>query len=106
MVYTCLTLITSNPISKRRLILDDACWEMRHDLITIIGQPFRGCDHVLNRCAVDMCDVYAGTCGQKVFEVFNLFGCARHDFDRIVLQKGRNIGVYAQLRFFPFHKGK
>ena len=88
-----LTLIAGNPVGQRLLILDDPRREMRHHRIAFGIDALGGGDHVFDWRAFDMGDVDAGSGGQQVAEILDLFGGARHHFDRIVLEESLDLTI-------------
>ncbi len=97
-----LALVARDPVGKRGCVFDDPCGEVWHDVVAVVSEPFSSGYHVRDGRAFDVGDVDAGAFWQQDFEIFDLFGGARHDLDGVVLEQGFHVCVYANWfrRFF------
>ncbi|MNE53230.1 hypothetical protein D3C80_1479420 [compost metagenome] len=79
--------ITADPVFQRCLVADEAGGNMRHHRVAVFGEPFCRRDHVLDRRAVDMGDIDAHSGRQEFAKILDLGRGARHDLDRIAVEK-------------------
>jgi hypothetical protein len=82
-----LALVAGDPVRQRGAVLDDAGGEMRHHGTPRVREAARGGDHVVDGSPLDMGDVDARAGGQKVAEILDLLGGARHHLDRVAAQE-------------------
>lgn len=89
-----LALVALDPVFQHRLVLDDACRDVRHDRKAVLVQTPGRRHHVLDRCALDMRDVNARAGRQKSLEIFYLGGGAWHHFNReAVKERPQRTGI-------------